>query len=82
MIDANSLLEPGTGDGNIQFLGSYDECIQIRVPQSVRSQLPSLNNPLYDSIQYCTLAFNMSIILNQQEVSKKIRFVFCNFAKT
>ncbi|KAI2797470.1 hypothetical protein BLOT_013027 [Blomia tropicalis] len=70
MIDANSLLEPGTGDGNIQFLGSYDECIQIRVPQSVRSQLPSLNNPLYDSIQYCTLAFNMSIILNQQEIEK------------
>ncbi|UXI22512.1 hypothetical protein NH340_JMT08455 [Sarcoptes scabiei] len=60
MIDANSMLESGLIDGNLQFFGSFDECIDLKMD---RFGVPQENNV----IQYCTIRFPLSILMQKNQ---------------
>lgn len=62
MIDANSVIESGRVIGNIQFFGQFDECINLSI------ETGSLEN---NFIQYCTIHFPITIILDKNQVTKQ-----------
>lgn len=57
MIDSNSVLESGLMDGNIQFFGEFDQCLDLTIDHLPNGQ-----------IQYCTIQFPASIIMTKNEV--------------
>jgi len=59
VIDANSVLESGLTKGNIQFFGSFDDCLELEIPSGTSR-----------AAQYCTLIFPISL-LQANEVNSK-----------
>lgn len=57
MIDSNSVLESGIMNGNVQFFGEFDQCLDLNIDQLPNGQ-----------IQYCSIQFPTSIILTKNEV--------------
>ena len=76
MVDSNSLIEPGLTSGNLQFLGSYDECIRLQVPESAKFVMPGDGSQrsikATHAVQYCTVNFPISMVLSPTEVSLQI----------
>lgn len=62
VIDANSVIESGRVIGNIQFFGQFDECIDLII------ETGSLEN---NYIQYCTIHFPITVILDKNQVTKQ-----------
>ena len=62
MLDANSVVESGTQHGNLQFFGSFDQCLGLRVPDSIPRRLST------HSMQYCTVKFPISDILGPDDL--------------
>jgi len=76
VIDSNSVLEPGVQWGNLQFFGSFDECLDIHIPESVSLTLSSR------SMQYCTVLFPITNILGPDEVMSLFICLLCNILQT
>lgn len=62
VFDANSVPESGLADGNIQFLGQFDQCLDQRVPSNVYN-----GSSVNSAVQYCTVNFPISMILDDNE---------------
>lgn len=50
VLDSNAVLESGLASGNIQFLGQFDECLSLQIPNSV------------SNAQYCSVRFPLSLL--------------------
>lgn len=57
MIDASGVIPAGIARGNFQFMGDFDECLEIYVPKS-----DELRNAIHG--QYCTLELPLNSLLN------------------
>ncbi|KAH9426383.1 hypothetical protein DERP_010951 [Dermatophagoides pteronyssinus] len=56
MIDSNSVLESGIMNGNVQFFGEFDQCLDLNIDHLPNGQM-----------QYCSIQFPTSIILTKNE---------------
>ena len=72
MIDSNAVLESGLANGNIQFLGSFDECLGLKIPKTTKMTISSKVNKSNEfqnhDIQYCTVDIPISMVLSPNEV--------------
>lgn len=64
MIDSNSIIESGVNNGNLLFLGSFDECLSVHI---TGNDVPDNMSRL---VQYCTVQFPIQLVLSPNQVRK------------
>ena len=67
VIDSNAVIESGLTSGNIQFLGSFDQCLSTQMSPPQAHGNKCFGNVEY-GLHYCMLTFSMSMLLSPNEV--------------